>query len=116
MSRATHGFNVGMCRSFEIATSTTSAPANGADIVAGAYELTANVDTTVLYSPGSGSITATKLSAQTTQPSTPNKLIKIAAGTSKMLEAPLAGKIAAITDSASGWLAVVGPTNKGSLP
>jgi hypothetical protein len=116
MSRATHGFNVGLSRSFEIATSTTSAPANGAAIVAGAYKLTASTDTTVLYSPGSGSITATKLSAQTTQPATPNKLIKIAAGQSEMIEIPADGKIAAITDSASGWLSVVGPASKASLP
>lgn len=116
MSRATHGFSAGVLRSFEIATSTTSAPANGASIVAGAYELTASVDTTVMVGIGTGNITATKLSAQTAQPASPNRLIKLAAGQSKMIEIPADGKIAAITDSASGWLSVVGPASKASLP
>lgn len=115
---ATQGFNPLGLRSFEIATSTTSAPANGAAIDPGVYEITASVDTTVMVSAGSGNITATKLSAATSQPAagSPNKLHKLAAGQSKMITIASAGKIAAITDSGTGWLAVSGPWGKASLP
>ena len=116
MTVATDGFSPLKLRSFEIAASTTSAPANGTAIVAGAYELTASVDMTVLVNTGSGNITATKLSATTTQPATPNALFKLAAGQSKMVEVAAPSKIACITDSASGWLAVSGPWARASVP
>jgi hypothetical protein len=118
MSRATSAFNPLGLRSFEIATSTTSAPANGTAIDPGVYEITASVDTTVMVAAGSGNITAPKLSSVTTQPAagSPNRLHKIGAGQSKMIEIAVAGKIAAITDSGSGWLAVSGPWGKASLP
>jgi hypothetical protein len=118
MTVATKGFNPLNLRSFEIAASTTSAPSNGATIGPGAYELTTDVACTVMIGAGSGNITATKLSATTTQPAagSPNRLFKLAAGQSKMVEIRTAGKIAVITDSATGWLAVSGPFGKGGIP
>lgn len=118
MSNATHGFGPLGLRSFEIASSTTSAPANGAAIDPGSYELTSDVACTVLIGVGSDNITATKLSATTTQPAagSPNRLFKLAAGQSKMIEIRTAGKIAVITDSASGWLSISGPWVKAGMP
>jgi len=118
MSVAKQGFNPLALRSFEIAASTTSAPANGAAIDPGSYELTSDVACTVLISVGNGNITATKLSATATQPASgsPNRLFKLAAGQSKMVEIRTAGKIAVITDSASGYLSVSGPWGKAGMP
>lgn len=118
MSVATHGFGPLGLRSFEIASSTTSAPANGASIDPGSYELTTDVACTVLISVGTSNITATQLSATTSQPAagSPNRLFKLAAGQSKMIEIRTAGKIAVITDSASGFLSVSGPWGKGGMP
>lgn len=118
MTVSTHGFNPLGLRSFEIASSTTSAPANGAAIDPGAYEITSDVACTVMISVGSGNITATKLSAAAAQPaaSSPNRLFKLAAGQSKMIDIRTAGKIAVITDSASGFLAISGPWGKAGMP
>jgi hypothetical protein len=116
MSVATHGFNPLGLRSFAIPVTTSSSPANGESIAAGSYELTASVDMTVMLGVGSGSITATQLSATTAQPGSPNRMWTMSAGQSKMIEVRSAGKIAAIAVSSSGTLSVCGPWGKGGVP
>jgi hypothetical protein len=118
MSVATHGFNPLGLRSFAIPVTTSSSPANGESIAAGSYELTASVDMTVMLGVGSGNITATLLSATTSQPAagSPNRMWTMSAGQSKMIEVRSAGKIAAIAVSSSGTLSVCGPWGKAGMP
>lgn len=113
-SVATQGFGPLMLRSFAISVTTSTSPTNGADIAAGAYELTATVDMVVLVGVGSGNITATALPS--TQPASPERKLKFAAGQTKMLEIRTAGKIAAIAASSSGELIINGPWSQAGIP